>query len=146
MRFRYLCLIVLAGALLISAPPRSQAQISIQIGPAPVCPYGYYGFAPYGCAPYGYYGPAWFSDGIFIGAGPWFHGPRYFHGYVNRYYDPRYGYHGYFPHRGDRPDWDHHRDFEHEFRGTHEFDEHGHAYGHYKDHGDHGEHGHDHDR
>jgi len=29
---------------------------------------------PYACAPYGYYGPEWFSGGIFIGAGPWYHG------------------------------------------------------------------------
>jgi len=43
------------------------------------CPYGYYDFAPYSCAPYGYYGPEWFSGGVFIGAGPWFHGPHDFH-------------------------------------------------------------------
>ncbi len=43
----------------------------------PVCTYGYYGYYPYACAPYGYYGPDWFSGGIFIGAGPWFHGGFY---------------------------------------------------------------------
>lgn len=52
------------------------AQVSINIGPEPVCPYGYYDFASYDCAPYGYYGPEWFSGGVFIGAGPWFHGPH----------------------------------------------------------------------
>src|SRR5258708_7427244 len=52
------------------AAPESQAQIAVNIGPAPVCPYGYYDVAPYNCAPYGYYGPEWFSSGVFIGAGP----------------------------------------------------------------------------
>jgi len=55
------------------------------VGP-PVCPYGYFDYAPYACAPYGYYGPSWFSGGVFIGAGPWYHGyygrggrgPRYY--------------------------------------------------------------------
>jgi hypothetical protein len=44
------------------------------VGPAPVCPYGYFDYYPYACAPYGYYGPDYFSGGVFIGAGPWFHG------------------------------------------------------------------------
>lgn len=85
-----------------TALPAANAQVSIQIGPAPVCPYGYYDYAPYNCAPYGYYGPQWFNGGVFIGAGPWFHGPRGFHGYVDHRYDPHYGYHGPFPNRGER--------------------------------------------
>jgi hypothetical protein len=48
--------------------------IGVGVGVAPVCAYGYYPDAPYGCAPYGYYGPSWFSGGVFIGAGPWYHG------------------------------------------------------------------------
>jgi hypothetical protein len=44
------------------------------VGPAPVCSYGYYGYYPYACAPYGFYGANWFVNGIFIGAGPWYHG------------------------------------------------------------------------
>ena len=52
----------------------------MNVGPEPVCPYGYFDYAPYNCAPYGYYGPTWFANGIFIGAGPWFHGPHGFHG------------------------------------------------------------------
>jgi hypothetical protein len=60
----------------------SQAQvrvgIGVGVGPAvvagpPVCSYGYYDYYPYACAPYGYYGPNYFVDGVFIGAGPWFH-------------------------------------------------------------------------
>src|SRR5579863_6775036 len=58
----------------------SQAQVSfgIGVGPAyaagpPVCSYGYYDYYPYACAPYGYYGPDYFVDGVFIGAGPWYH-------------------------------------------------------------------------
>lgn len=38
------------------------SQVSVNIGVEPVCPYGYYDYAPYGCASYGYYGPDWFSN------------------------------------------------------------------------------------
>src|SRR5271157_1851754 len=53
----------------------------VYVGPPPVCPYGYYPYYPYTCAPYGYYGPSWFVGGVFIGAGPWFHGFRGWRGY-----------------------------------------------------------------
>jgi hypothetical protein len=79
------------------------AQISIGIGVAPACPYGYFDYAPYDCAPYGYYGPDWFTGGVFLGAGPWFHGPRDFHGHVDNRYDPRHGYNGPRPERGAEP-------------------------------------------
>ena len=94
---------VLAALFLSLALPKTgEAQISfgVNIGSAPVCPYGYYDYAPYNCSPYGYYGPEWFNNGSFLGAGPWFGGPRGFRGYVNRRYDPRFGYHGGFPGRG----------------------------------------------
>src|SRR6201997_4475869 len=61
---------------LLCCMPVAPAQISVNIGVAPVCPYGYFDYAPYNCAPYGYYGPDWFVGGVFIGAGPWFHGFR----------------------------------------------------------------------
>lgn len=124
---KYLCLLAALSTLLFVSPPRSHAQVAVQIGPAPVCPYGYYAFAPYNCAPYGYYGPEWFNGGFFIGAGPWFHGRREFHGYIDRRYDPRYGYHGEFPHRGEHPDWEHHRDFNHSFHGNEMRDGRGHV-------------------
>ena len=79
------------------------AQISVSIGAPPGCPYGYFDYAPYNCAPYGYYGPDWFSGGLFIGAGPWFHGPRGFYGHVDNRYDPHHGYNGPFPDRGVQP-------------------------------------------
>jgi hypothetical protein len=79
------------------------AQVSVNIGPAPICPYGYYDYAPYNCAPYGYYGPDWFVGGVFIGAGPWFHGPHGFVGHVDNRYDPRHGYRGPMPARGAEP-------------------------------------------
>ena len=50
----------------------------------PVCSYGYYQDYPYACAPYGYYGSSYFVNGVFIGAGPWFHG--WGHGYYGRPY------------------------------------------------------------
>jgi len=88
---------------LLSAGSVAPAQIAVNIGVAPVCPYGYFDYAPYDCAPYGYYGPDWFVGGLFLGAGPWFHGPRGFYGHVDNRYDPHYGYHGPMPDRGARP-------------------------------------------
>lgn len=118
----------LALILLLVPAPRAQAQISVQIGPAPACPYGYFAYPPYACAPWGYYGPGWFNGGIFIGAGPWFHGAREWHGHVNNFYDPRHGYHGAMPHRGERDQWQngHWRGHPHEqFHGNEMRDGHG---------------------
>jgi hypothetical protein len=95
--FSVLALALFAGAHRASA----QVSIGINIGPAPVCPYGYFDYAPYNCAPYGYYGPDWFADGIFLGAGPWFHGPHGFFGHVDNRYDPHHGYRGPVPQRGE---------------------------------------------
>jgi uncharacterized membrane protein YgcG len=81
----------------------SQVSVGINLGPVPVCPYGYFDYAPYDCAPYGYYGPDWFVGGVFLGAGPWFHGPHGFYGHVDNRYDPRNGYHGPLPARGAAP-------------------------------------------
>lgn len=96
-------ILAIAIGLSVAIPSTSQAQVSINIGPAPVCPYGYYDYAPYACAPSGYYGPEWFSGGVFIGAGPWFHGPANFHGNVDNHFDARHGYHGPTPQRGEHP-------------------------------------------
>jgi hypothetical protein len=68
----------------------------------PVCPYGYFDYAPYACTPYGYYGPDFFVGGVFIGTGPWFRGPRGFAGHVDNRYDPRQGYKGPVPERGEQ--------------------------------------------
>src|SRR5580658_2803013 len=76
------------------------AQVAVSIGVPPVCPYGYFDYAPYDCAPYGYYGPDWFVGGVFIGAGPWFHGHSGFYGHVDNRFDPHHGYTGPLPERG----------------------------------------------
>lgn len=102
---RGLAILLLAGVAgvgFMSTAPRAAAQVSVEIGPEPVCPYGYYDVAPYACAPAGYYGPEWFIDGVFLGAGPWFHGPAGFHGYVNNHFHPAHGYKGPMPQRGER--------------------------------------------
>src|SRR5258708_37755976 len=98
---KFLALSVLSAALLSSSPVMP-GQVSVNIGVAPVCPYGYFDYAPYECAPYGYYGPDWFTGGIFIGAGPWFHGPHGFYGHVDNRYDPHHGYAGPLPGRGEQ--------------------------------------------
>jgi hypothetical protein len=117
LRFKLLLTAAVASVGLAALAPPARAQISIHIGPGgappPLCPYGYYDYPPYPCAPYGYYGPEWFIDGVFIGAGPWYHGPRHFHGYVDNHFDPRHGYHGHLPRRGE------HRT--HGLRGMHDF-------------------------
>jgi len=100
---RYLGLLTITVGLFIAAAHNAGAQVSVSIGEPPVCPYGYYEVPPYNCAPDGYYGPEWFSGGIFIGAGPWFHGPDRFYGHVDHRLDFRKGYHGAMPARGERP-------------------------------------------
>ena len=122
--FKTLGLLSLVVGLSQAAVPRAKAQISVSVGAAPVCPYGYYDYAPYPCAPYGYYGPEWFSGGVFIGAGPWFHGPESFRGNVDNHFDAHASYHGRLPERGERP-------VEHpkaEFHGNEMRDGHGHSY------------------
>jgi hypothetical protein len=101
--FKFLALGTVAAACLMAAAPSANAQVAVNIGVAPACPYGYYDYAPYNCVPNGYYGPEWFSGGVFIGAGPWFHGPGDFRGNVNNNYDPQHGYNGAMPRRGDAP-------------------------------------------
>jgi len=115
----------IALAIAVMPAPKANAQVSIgvNIGAEPACPYGYYDFAPYNCAPYCYYGPEWFNGGIFIGAGPWFHGPRGFHGSVDRHFDPRNGYHGSFPQHGS---YHAPADNFHNFHASHMSDGHGH--------------------
>lgn len=93
------------SAALVTGLHTIAAQVHVDIGPAPDCPYGYYDGSPYDCAPSGYYGPEWFvNDGLFIGAGPWFHGDRDFHGHVDNHFDRDHGYRGDLPRRGDRRD------------------------------------------
>jgi hypothetical protein len=99
---RALAFLAFLAASFALAIPIADAQVSVNIGVAPDCPYGYYDVAPYGCAPAGYYGPEWFSGGVFIGAGPWFHGPANFHGYVDNRFHPEHGYNGPLPNRGER--------------------------------------------
>ncbi|MGA8367274.1 MAG: hypothetical protein WB716_08160, partial [Candidatus Acidiferrales bacterium] len=91
---KYIRVLAILGAILLTASLTSAQRVSVGVGVGPVygyygpsyygpeyygpvCDYGYYPYAPYACAPYGYYGPEWFSDGIFIGAGPWYHGEFY---------------------------------------------------------------------
>jgi hypothetical protein len=121
---KYALFAAVAVVMLSFAPQKAEAQVSfgVNIGAVPACPYGYYGYAPYNCAPYGYYGPEWFNSGIFLGAGPWYHGSG-FYGHVNRSFDPRYGYHGAYPNRGEA----YHEPADHfqNFHASHYSDPHG---------------------
>ena len=123
--YKYLVLAVFAAVIFAAAPQTLKAQVEVQIGPPPVCPYGYFDYPPYDCAPYGYYGPEWFPGGVFLGAGPWFHGDRRFWGHVDNHYDRHDGYRGEYPHRGEH--FDDRRERGEHFRGNEMRDGHGHS-------------------
>ncbi len=99
---RYVALL----ALLTLPLAYSQAEVRVGVGVGigvggyvagpPVCAYGYYPDYPYTCAPYGYYGPSWFANGVFIGAGPWYHG--WGHPYYGRPYARGFVGHGFAGH------------------------------------------------
>jgi hypothetical protein len=141
--------VVVGLSFFAASPANAQVSLSfgVNVGPAPACPYGYFDYAPYNCAPYGYYGPDWFPNRIFLGAGPWFHGPHGWHGYVDNRYDPHYGYHGEFPHRGEHGEF-HGYGHGHEFHGNSSrggYENHGGDHGNHENHGgDHGDHGDNH--
>src|ERR1700685_167907 len=124
--FAFLLLTAVAGIGLTATTPKAQAQVAVEVGVAPDCPYGYYDVPPYDCAPYGYYGPEWFTGGVFVGAGPWFHGPEGFHGHVNNRFHPDHGYKGPMPKAGERAEEAKRVDAAH-FKGNEVRDGHGHV-------------------
>ena len=98
---RYVALLALLALPLAYSQAEVRVGVGIGVGGyvagAPVCAYGYYPVSPYACAPYGYYGPSWFANGIFIGAGPWYHGwghPYYGRGYGRGFAGRRSDGHG----------------------------------------------------
>ncbi|MGD0631170.1 MAG: hypothetical protein ABR987_17720 [Terracidiphilus sp.] len=103
-KFRFLSVAVLTALSLSAEAANAASPLAGEAGAPPDCPYGYYDHAPYSCAPYGYYGPEWFAKGAFIGAGPWFHGPKTFHGHVDNHFDEHHGYKGPAPSPGDKPE------------------------------------------
>jgi hypothetical protein len=124
--FKFFTLTAVAGLCFAISAPKAQAQVSVEIGVAPECPYGYFEAAPYGCAPYGYYGPDWFTGGVFVGAGPWFHGPEHFQGHVDNNFHPDHGYKGPMPERGEKASPEHAPPPKN-FKGNETRDGHGHA-------------------
>src|ERR1700761_2911703 len=127
--FKVVALAAVAGLFFATNTPKTQAQVNVEIGVAPECPYGYYDAAPYGCAPYGYYGPEWFTGGVFVGAGPWFHGPANFHGSVNNKFDTAHGHKGALPARNEHPEPGRRLDKIQHFKGNEVRDGHGHVVG-----------------
>jgi hypothetical protein len=125
--FTSVALAAIAGMFLTVTAPKVDAQVSVEIGAAPDCPYGYYDAAPYGCAPYGYYGSEWFTGGVFIGAGPWFHGSDNFRGHVNNRLHPEHGYKGSTPQRGEKAEASKRTDKVAHFKGNEVRDGRGHT-------------------
>ena len=128
-RFHCALAAVVAVVGFSATAPKAEAQINIDFGAEPECPYGYYDFAPYPCAPDGYYGPEWFAGGVFVGAGPWFHGGEHFRGHVDNRFDVHRGYRGPVPNRGDSAEPSHRLDHMDDFRGNEMRDGRGHAGG-----------------
>ena len=124
--FAFLVIATVAAIGFTTSTPTAQAQVAVEVGAAPDCPYGYYDVAPYNCAPYGYYGPEWFTGGVFIGAGPWFHGAADFRGHVDNHFHPAHGYKGAMPARGEKADPAKHIDAAH-FKGNEMRDGKGHV-------------------
>jgi hypothetical protein len=124
--FRFLALAAFAGFCFVASAPKAEAQVNVEVGVAPECPYGYYDVAPYDCAPSGYYGPEWFTGDVFVGAGPWFHGKSEFRGKVDNSFDPKNGYKGTKPARGEKAEPTKRVDSAH-FKGNEERDGRGHA-------------------
>src|SRR6202041_2400052 len=100
--FKLFALTAVVGLCLLASTSKTNAQVSVEVGVAPECPYGYYDYAPYSCVPDGYYGPEWFTGSVFVGAGPWFHGPDKFQGDVDNSFDPHHGYSGSSPKAGEK--------------------------------------------
>lgn len=127
---RILCVagVVAMAWLMTGCPMRAGVGVAAY-GPPPDCPYGYYDYAPYDCAPYGFYGPEWFADGVFIGVGPWYHGPRRFWGHVDNRYDRHHGYKGPVPRRGEQRDQARRVDRMESFHGNETRDGRGHVKG-----------------
>jgi len=127
--FKCFVLVAVAGIGFTMAAPKLASQVNLNIGVAPQCPYGYYDSAPYGCAPYGYYGTEWFRGGVFIGAGPWFHGPASFRGHVDNRLHTANGYRGPTPRPGDRAERGKRLDKVSHFKGNEVRDGRGHVVG-----------------
>src|ERR1700684_2284076 len=126
---RFLLLASVAALLFTVTAPKASAQVAVSVGIEPACPYGYYDAAPYGCAPAGYYGPEWFTGGVFIGAGPWFHGSDDFRGHVNNRFHPEHGYTGPTPQRGEKAETSQRIDKVAHFKGNEVRDGRGHTGG-----------------
>jgi hypothetical protein len=124
--FTFVLLAAVAVIGLTATAPKAQAQVAVEVGVAPDCPYGYYDVAPYACAPAGYYGPEWFVGGVFIGAGPWFHGSADFRGHVDNHFHPDHGYKGAMPRVGEKAEEARRVDAAH-FKGNEVRDGHGHV-------------------
>jgi len=100
--FKFLALAAIVTMFFGMTAPKTQAQVSVNIGVAPDCRTGYYDVHPR-LRSLRVLRPEWFSVAFFIGVGPWFHGPEGFTARENRFH-PEHGYNGPRPNRGDRPE------------------------------------------
>lgn len=65
------------GLTFVAPKTPAQVEFGVNIGPAPDCPYmATTKIRPMTARLMDIYGPECFDNGVFIGAGPWFRGPR----------------------------------------------------------------------
>ena len=69
--------------VLLCSAPAGSAQVSINIGVAPECPYGYFSYPPIRLRALRLLRARLVCWRGVLGAGPWFHGPAHFSGHVD---------------------------------------------------------------
>jgi hypothetical protein len=90
---KHLVLIAVAGICIAVTALKMAAQVSVEVGSLLNVPM-VTTTRRLMAAPNGYYGSECFTSGVFIGAGPWFHGSDNFQGQVNNRYHPEHGHKG----------------------------------------------------
>jgi len=87
-RFNYALAAAVAVIGFTAATPKAEAQVNIDIGAEPHA-LRLLRLRSLPLCSLRYYSPEWFVGGVFVGAGPWFHGPDHFRGHVdNRFRCP----------------------------------------------------------
>ena len=127
--FKWLTLVAVAAFCFTLTAPKSQAQVGIGINIDQRCTVPMVTMTPRRMAalPMGNYGPEWFQGGVFIGAGPWFHGDEHFRGHVDNRFHPDHGYKGKMPERGEKADPKNRVDKMSHFKGSEMRDGRGHV-------------------
>ena len=89
--FKCSALAAVTGICFTASTFKTQAQVTVNIGAEPACPYGYYDYAPYECAPYWLLRPGMVFRRRLYWGGPVVPWPGTFDGNVDNHFDPQQG-------------------------------------------------------